>query len=59
MLWFSTVPKGAAPRCQQVIGLAGVELLSFETMDEERLIVKVQNHRITYDVSHPFYKDNM
>jgi len=27
-------------------------------MDEERLIIEVENHRIIYDTTHPFYKDN-
>lgn len=26
-------------------------------MDEERLIVEVENHKILYDASHPYYKD--
>ena len=29
-----------------------------DTMDEEMLIMEVQNHKIIYDPSHPFYKDN-
>lgn len=32
---------------------------SFETMDEERLVIEVQNRSIIYDFSHPFYKDNV
>ena len=28
------------------------------TMDEELLILEVQNHKVIYDPSNPFYKDN-
>ncbi|XP_029354465.1 transcription factor Adf-1-like [Echeneis naucrates] len=43
--------SGAEPfRIQSNPGPAG-------TMDEEMLILEVQNHRIIYDPSHPFYKD--
>ncbi|XP_019129362.1 transcription factor Adf-1-like [Larimichthys crocea] len=27
-------------------------------MDDERLIVEVEQHKIIYDITHPFYKDN-
>lgn len=27
-------------------------------MDDEKLIIEVKNHRIIYDSSHQFYKDN-
>ena len=27
-------------------------------MDDERLIVEVEKHKIIYETNHPFYKDN-
>lgn len=27
-------------------------------MDDKRLIVEVQQHKIIYDIAHPFYRDN-
>ena len=28
-------------------------------MDDERLIVQVEQHKIIYEINHPFYKDNV
>ena len=28
-------------------------------MDDERLIVEVEQHKIIYEINHPFYKDNV
>ena len=28
-------------------------------MDDERLIVEVEQHKIIYEIYHPFYKDNV
>lgn len=28
-------------------------------MDDEKLIVEVEQHKIIYDIAHPFYKDNL
>ena len=28
-------------------------------MEHERLIVEVEQHKIIYEINHPFYKDNV
>lgn len=30
----------------------------FDTMDDKRFILEVEKHKILYDITDPFYKDN-